>query len=398
MKLNRSHIKIQQIASYWHGTSPFMFEYLACSSYVNTEEVNTIGVALKDGKACFCYNEEFIDKLSVEEVHFIMIHEILHIIKLDILESDNKIKNLWNIATDVANNEEIIENWTIGSLSVKPPENCLFIRNVFDMNDERDVKAVEDFKNFRIADTLYYRLCEKDNLCEDLCSIDDHSLMSECDKESLRRWSELVKERAKKKSYGSMSRNAIQHVEKLFKPKKPSLRFVLRKNIVSIMRSSSTGTKANTWRRVNRRGYEQLQGKMRIGHKLIVGLDVSGSCFSLKTLKTFMTEIDYISRTSEVILYEFDTEVVNKVFYKRGYYKSVDIIGGGGTDVQPLFDRIYNDYGNKYSAVIFSDGCFNWNINDYDIRTLWILNENITDYIEKSNYKVLKISEGVDEF
>ena len=75
---------------------PFFGSVVAGVSYMESRDISTAGT---DGETIY-YNQEFLEKLSVDEQTFIFAHEVCHIAFNHILRSEGKDQELWNIATD----------------------------------------------------------------------------------------------------------------------------------------------------------------------------------------------------------------------------------------------------------------------------------------------------------
>ena len=75
---------------------PFFGSVVAGVSYKAIQDIPTAGT---DGETIY-YNNEFLEKLSVDEQTFIFAHEVCHIAFNHILRSEGKNQELWNIATD----------------------------------------------------------------------------------------------------------------------------------------------------------------------------------------------------------------------------------------------------------------------------------------------------------
>lgn len=76
---------------------PFFASILLKRKLQETTAIPTLAV---DARAQIYYNPEFVDKLTVGQCVFGLVHECLHIVKLDFLRVGSRKKRKWNIAGD----------------------------------------------------------------------------------------------------------------------------------------------------------------------------------------------------------------------------------------------------------------------------------------------------------
>ena len=69
----------------------------------------TIETAATDGKRIF-FNPGFLDELNDKELDFIMMHEILHVVLKHVLRQGNRNPEMFNIATDIVVNSNILRS------------------------------------------------------------------------------------------------------------------------------------------------------------------------------------------------------------------------------------------------------------------------------------------------
>ena len=134
----------------------------------------------------------------------------------------------------------------------------------------------------------------------------------------------------------------------------------------------------NTWSKRNRRSLP-LPGLRKLSKRIIVTVDTSGSVAD-EDIMIFFGQIEKIVKDfSHLILIQWDTTIHSVAPYKKGDWRKIKIVGGG-TAVQDLYDLIHKDYKNATLIVNFTDGYFDWNINHYNVPTIWavINNDNIT--------------------
>ena len=125
--------KIEKISTMWTKEAPFFSEFTYRFFYYEMSrgemQIPTMGVQVKNAKLNLFYDKEFLEKVSLPELEFVLIHEIMHIISLH-QERFNKIENSqpsekqeelrWNIACDMIINSNIINGVKIGNRNLTP--------------------------------------------------------------------------------------------------------------------------------------------------------------------------------------------------------------------------------------------------------------------------------------
>lgn len=108
------------------------------------------------------------------------------------------------------------------------------------------------------------------------------------------------------------------------------------------------------------------------------GIDVSGSMTG-HIFSECWQEMRYvwdIMQPNQMRLQSFDTCVHHdKMYYKGDNLDEVNLMGGGGTNVQPLLDSIREE--DPVFALIFTDGHFDTpNVEGITSDIYWIINSN----------------------
>jgi len=108
------------------------------------------------------------------------------------------------------------------------------------------------------------------------------------------------------------------------------------------------------------------------------GIDVSGSMTG-PIFSECWQELKYvwdIMQPTQMRLQSFDTIVHHdKMYYKGDNLDDVELMGGGGTNVQPLLDSIRKE--DPVFALIFTDGHFDPpNVTGINSDIYWIINSN----------------------
>ena len=333
----------------------------------------TACVMFKDFKINMFFNEEFIDKLSDDELLGLILHETLHLALYHNVRNVDKNMQLWNIACDLEVNS------IIDSLKFKLPKGGL--------NPIRDFNLPARLSAENYYDKIYKEIEQqmqngKINI-EGKNTLDDHSQWSKTESES-----ELVKQvidsvvksaiekneqdvnkssikdnitealrdvsgkKGKSSRYGDTPGNYVSRV-KVLGNGKVKWNYLLNR----LIRKTLSSNYLSSFKRTSRRYGELVKGKIK-NHKIdniIVAVDTSGS-IDEKLHERFMEEIILIRRMFKVeIRYiQCDTEVTQDIKLKRYTdIENIEIKGGGGTDFVPVFEYIKQKHYNP-NAILYS--------------------------------------------
>ncbi len=393
--------KIEDISVKWFGSAPFFNEFLLRFSYEKNNEIETMGVGFNKNRKSvkLLFNEDWMNNLTKEELEGILVHEIMHVVGLTKERKENREMTLWNIATDIVNNYEI-ENSKIDNRELQLPKtDCKIdiIKERFNYNGEIIAEPIYKLLDQEEEKKQGQRSNPNDN--EDNNDgtpnnpIDDHGQLEKTiedhkDNGLLEALNDIV-QNAKSREWGNISGNLETKLKELIKPAKLNIYKKIR-NKISKQLHKGKSYKSNTWKRRNRRGYP-LPGKERYDCELHIFIDTSGSCYDEEIFQKFFSEIDYISeKFKDISLYEFDVEVKADraiMKYSKGDWKKLSMLGGGGTSVQPIFNYLNNNKLNREAIVILTDGYFDWEVNNYGIKPIWIfVNNNMKASFGESFY------------
>lgn len=391
--------RIYDVASVWFTESPYFATFLLRFKYVESTEFSRLSVptmavaALGENKVpTIIYNEEFCSGLTDEELEGLLYHEILHITSLNQERQGDRDAQVWNIATDAVNNEDIV-NTRIGGRLLVLPKGGVRMKQLED-NGYTGPYIAEHVADF-LEDTSASIKSEGNGQGGDgqgqeeeeseekdgpttLQPVDDHRLLEEAlsDPQVQKAFEEIVKD-ARSKSWGSHEGGEVIQIDDFYR-KKPKVdpRAIIHRHVANCM-FSNRGEYHYTWTRRNRRGYP-IPGKRRAEDDVLVFLDVSGSTFSQEVLSKFFNEIDYLaSRRINIRLITFDTHIREDMVYKQYMWKNHQFRGGGGTFAQPIFEYLRSKGKTKYPVLIFTDGIFEWSIlKPYGVKPFWVFSKS----------------------
>lgn len=393
--MNQSE-RIEKAIISWYNANPFFYEYGLCTTFVPDAKCPTMGVAPRRGNAIrIIYNEEFVATLSDEELKGVLIHEFFHLIMNTFSRQQGRNLKGFNIATDIANNEMILDSNFCEHGKVVLPEGALRAKMIQD----------EGYKGSLVAEPIYDFIKQKSqenqgdgegdeegegqssgsgkgkkdsgNSMQDSFdkNFDDHSGIDEEFEPTIEEQSAMEnaakQARARAAKAGQSSGGILSLVDKLMTPQ-VNWRAWLKKHVSSVL-ANRGGIVKSTWRRPHRRDLP-FSEKIRKGIKLNVAMDVSGS-IGKEYHEAFFSEIEGIMKVSskKIQLIQWDTKVLSCQPYKPGSWKTAKLECGGGTDVQDLFTYLKKHKMHKDLTVVFTDGYFNHDFDTLGISNiLWV--------------------------
>jgi len=406
-KITRAKIQIQRKNSF--------FAYL--SLYLKFKEDNSIGSMGINAKGEVIYNSEFVDSMSNKELQGTLIHEILHLVFLHLVRLNNRDMKIWNIATDLVINVNVLENgFSLPDGTLKP------YLNTFEFQDCKIEKI-----NTKLAEEIYNELMKKakkqkksgsvkgdgndyqnkeggdsDFSMEDVKEFDKHIFdkngkeLTEKEKAELSEyWSEKIHEAyISSKLKGDLPQGIERFIGEIHKNKvdwKSLLKRYIERYIpynhsykLPHKKSISTGF------------YMPDYEKEMIDITIVV--DLSGS-IGEKELNDFMSEIIGMAKAFKdrlkIRLLTHEVNVTNDYLVENGNIdkiKKLKMIGGGGTSHKEVFDYIRNKKYRPKVVIFLTDGHSDLNVinmKEYNFSKIFLISSNGTK--EQLNSKEVKI-------
>lgn len=346
--------------------------------------VDDIPTAATDG-TYLIYNKDFVEHLSQEELNFVFMHELYHVILLHMFRRGARDPYLWNLACDYVVNANIVAD--IPSLN-RSGLKIEMLPNALLREDSDDTK--------KTAEIVYDELLDKLSLSEATYMVansgtgkdidDNYSAVAEQAAEaSLSEAAEFVK------SYGNVSDNVKRIVEEVTAKK---LRWdKLLKRWLSLQESDDTSFDSPN-RHYLPHGIlipdTYLDETLPEG--VIFAIDTSGS-ISLKQLSQFKAMARHAVEQYDVegkLLY-WDTSVTAIADMMDNRIEDIPPVGGGGTNPLCVFDFIEDKKMNPNAIVILTDGYFP-KVTQKLNNVIWVICEDGTlDNISKDSGVVVKL-------
>lgn len=369
--------------------------------------------AAVDGRNIY-YNRKFLEDLDVDEIQFVLCHEVLHVALDHFGRRTHRDPEWWNMANDYVINGMLVTD-KIGKMPT---------RKVTDPNEKNE--NGETAQRVGLYDERYlgwtseavYDDLEKRKVKKEL-TLDVHIEMGEdglkknskgnipikIDPEELKK----IKGEAKNKilqaaqaAAGKMPASLQRLIDDLVEPK-INWRDLLQQNIQSCI------TDDFTWMRPNRK---HMYGGIFLPVldkdetiDIAIAIDMSGS-ISDSMAQDFLSEVYGIMNAYNdftISILCFDTQVYNfKTFTKdtADELLSYECKGGGGTDFMAFWDFWMAENIEPKKAVIFTDGFpfGTWGPESY-ADTLWIITEGAKTRVKPpfGQYAYFDHTNGVEE-
>lgn len=351
------------------------------------------GTAYTDGNR-ICFDPEFMDKLNNQELDFILMHEIMHIVLKHCARTGKRDNDLFNIATDIVVNSNILKSNNM-NLNTIIADNKVGMHLAPNGDEGFNYTAEEIYEMLLTPSNLKKTLkingigCDLSNkeLNEWLKGIliDRHDNWS-LSKEEIEKIDEkivsIVNTMSNSTKPGDIPAGVLREFNKLTKPQL-DWRQVL-KDFLSFEKFDYSFTPPDKrYDEFFMPDFNEVEEKLRIN--LLIAIDTSGS-MEKKDLTLAMSEIKSILDLSngEAIgqIVCFDAKIYDPIPIEDFDIEKIKLKGGGGTSFINLFkaldELIDNNLCEFDAIIIFTDGYSDFPKEEArkDIPVLWIINND----------------------
>jgi predicted metal-dependent peptidase len=366
---------------------PFFGTLIMHLPLVDVTDAGWCPTAAVDGRNIF-YNRDFFNKLSVDEIEFVLCHEVLHVAFDHLTRKSHRDPEWWNMANDyVINGMLVSEN--IGKM---PTERVTESLETGGKKTTVQRVGLYNAKYLKWSSEAVYEDLEKRKVKKEL-TLDVHLgnpgkgqdgkipidlPINNDDLEKLRDEIKAKVLQAATAAAGKLPAGISRLIDDLIEPK-INWRDFLKQTIQSCIVDDFT------WMKVNRKhmysGIFLPTLKKDETVNLQIAIDMSGS-ISDEMGRDFLSEIYGIMNQYHdftIGILTFDTKVYN---YKEFTKETADDLlsyklqGGGGTDFQCFWNYWEKNYITPKLALVFTDGYPNgtWGPKNY-CDTLWIITD-----------------------
>lgn len=396
-KILQAKCRLQKSHPFWS----FLISYLKIREGKDGEmEMPTMGVK-PDGTVL--YNNEFVDKLSDDELKGVLAHEVGHLVFDSMERRGGRDSMGWNISTDVIINTVLLNDgfalpkgtiipqrdhsgndWSVKLPFEKPVEiNGLMKKCAEDVYEllpkkKSSIGGKPQRKGKGSGDD-YDNVKGFDNHLEGDKSKENQEGLEQERKKHSKEWKKRAIEAA---TFARMQGQLPAEIERLIGEmvnNKVSWKSLLRRFI--------TNTVPNDWTyaRPNKRSQAvgiYMPRLKKENTKIVVAIDTSGS-IGQEELTTFTSEIVSIAKTLphvELTVLQCDAKVHELMKVENGNIakiKNMKIKGGGGTSFIPVFDKLKELQEDTKVLVYFTDGYGDFPDNkSYKWTTIWAVVKN----------------------
>lgn len=328
-------------------------------------EDNTIPTAAVDQRGQIYYNKSFVEKLSVDELVFLLCHEVGHVIGQHALRRGTRNAKKWNIAGDAWIND-MLKDAGIGQ----------FIEGGVNMPGSKA----------ETVDVIYNKLPDQfiegggggpggigDDLIERGSALTDEEA-TRIDAETR---VEIAQAAQAAKAQGKMPGALAKIVAELIDVHTP-WHDILERYMTTFTRGDYT------WSRPNRRfvdTYLPSTGKSPEMGEVVIQVDVSGSIskVELDHYNGHLQRIVSLCNPTRVHVLYVDTAVAKHEVFEQGEEVALTFYCGGGTDMEEGFNYIAKEGINPEVFVCLTDGYTSFNeSNAPDYPVVWCISSDIT--------------------
>ena len=351
------------------------------------EENTWCTTAAVDGRYIY-WNRKFFENLSLDEVIFVLAHEVMHCVYDHFGRRGHRDPGYWNMAGDFVINAMLI-NEKIGAMPTKPVADKDESGNTSQRVGLYD-KRYEGWNSEAVYDDLQKRQVKKQMTMDVHIQLGKDSqdgagkqansgIPIDIDEEALKGIREEVKNKilqAAQAAAGKLPASIARLVDHLVEAK-INWRDYIRETIQSQL------TADYTWHKPNRRhAFSDVIFPSLIKEETIdveVSIDQSGS-ISTDMARDFLSEIHGITQQYSqftIAVSTFDTKLYNRqVFTSDTVDELLDYEpkGGGGTRIPVVFDYLKKHNIEPKLLIIFTDLEDNSHGDPNYCNTLWLIN------------------------
>ena len=325
-------------------------------------EDKTIPTAAVDQRGQIYYNKDFTDKLSVDELVFLLCHEVGHVIGQHSSRRGTRAAKKWNIAGDAWIND-MLKAANVGQ----------FINGGVDMPGSKD----------ETVDAIYNKLPDMPpdqgpgGVGDDLIERGQPLSQEEADMIDAQTRVEIAQAAQAAKAQGKLP-GALQNIiADLIDPGTP-WHDILERYMVSFTKGDYS------WSRPNRRFapdyYLPSVGNTQQCGEIVVQVDVSGSISKteLDHYNGHLKRIVELCNPERVHVLYVDTAVAKHDVFERGEEFGLTFYCGGGTDMEAGFAYLDKEGINPEVFVCLTDGYTDFNVaNTPAYPVVWCISSNI---------------------
>lgn len=360
-----------------------------------TLDKKKVPTACVDKRGNIYFNREFFDSLSDSMVHFVLAHEVMHLL----LDHHSRIGGrnafVWNVAGDVLINEMLDDHFR--SKGVSLDISAYFSSRSFNFDIDHDSTTTEQVYELIMKNNPPTKGKKKDGggrgdseagiqSGEDLADFepgedpsgDNIREASEDTPDGAKEWAEAGLEAAtRSRMAGNCPAFMERAIDKMLNPEvawNDVLAYYLRNKFCMSSKNRHTFTPPN-----RRYLYQDMILTSRIGKKkpsIAFSIDTSGS-MSQKDISKGIAELDAIRKMYKVPVYLMEADYqVHRAKWIQPNEEIPSLKGGGGTSFVPVMNHLRENKPDVDVLVYFTDGYGEFG-DDPGFDVLWVLNTDV---------------------
>jgi predicted metal-dependent peptidase len=339
--------------------------------------------AATDGRRLY-YNSEFVNKMPLKQVEFLVGHEVLHVVYDHMGRRDSRDPKLWNIADDYCVNADL-EEQRIGERIPIGLYNSKYrgqsAEEVYDdLYKNADKLDIDSLLKQMLDEHLDDEGEGEDG--EDEGNQGNRPKLSASERQAIRdEIKDAVLQAAQAAGAGNIPGGVKRLIKDLTEPR-ISWQELIQQQIQSTIKQDYT------FGRMNRKGWgmDAILPGMKPGEQIdvVIGIDTSGSIGAAE-LKIFFSEIKGIMEAYseyKITVLGWDTEIGGVGEFTSDNLEDItsfDPKGGGGTDPHCVWNYLIEQGIEPKKLIMFTDYCFyGWNPSEVEsyCDTVWIIKGN----------------------
>ena len=330
---------------------------------------------------------------SSKTIAGIIMHEMMHVAYMHFFRGKNKIPLIWNIATDIVVNDQIIERYRYLKLPQEIVYNMDFAymsaEEVYDRivkqlyndlggknGEEIDEKEAEEWLKKHFSE---YFFNDKHGLPGEFGEQEEDENPEELEEKVREVIGEAYETYSNSRHRGTLPAGLVDFIEKLSGPKRDWKR-ILYQYLDRIFSKEDFSPLPPSRKYLPYDLYSPSLKSEEISGRIVIGVDTSGS-MSSKEIGNALAEIDFVRFFVEeifVLFHDVNVQEIVKPHNLKQFLggKNIKIKGRGGTSHKPLFKYIEDHKLYPDLFIGFTDGYSVFPAKQPNYPVLWVLTKD----------------------
>jgi predicted metal-dependent peptidase len=356
------------------------------ASSLKLEKNNEILTFISDGET-LRYNSEYLDKLSLKDVEFVMANGVMH----TVLQHNDRISGrtrwLWQTATDYVVNAMLVKNGLHAPLyaNYEPKFNDMYAEEIYEilraeMMDNTDSSMEQENQQIEDVDdiTAENLTAQAENIPSKDANNTKEDAKSDDKEKSNTSVEDDLKEQLEQMFQKSKRQGNLPKGLELVVPEYFSHRIDWREFLYGYISEHAKST------------YSFMPPNMKYLYRgiclpslgsdllrIVVAIDTSGS-IDKELLGVFLAEVTSLMQqypNYEIDVITADAKVQSHRTFLAGEVLEYEVSGGGGTDFCPVFTFIDENINYPTLLLYFTDGDGKFPMYEPSYDVLWIMEE-----------------------